>query len=280
MPRLAKLNFVGALAFSATAMMAATSAQAALVASWSFNNTLAADQSGAPALTAIDPLGNNAFITDTVNGVEQQVYRFAGNTAGNSSAAQQGGLAVSTAGLITGNVYSVDIVFQFDSDQYSWESIFGVSNRTSDYAFYVNPNNYLQAYAASPSGTTPFTFGDYHQVTLTNQGDGTLSGYLDGVLQFTTVNTALNFDTFNVANPEHLIHFFVDNGSEYANGRVAQIGIFDTVLTAAEISNLSYGGNGGGNNSDVPEPSILGLLGLGLVGLGATRRRLQGKKAA
>lgn len=279
MPRLSKQNFVGALAFSATAMMAATSAQAALVASWSFNNTLAADQSGVPVLTAIDPLGHNGFITDTVNGASQQVYHFAGNASGYSSAAQQGGLAVSTAGLIT-DAYSVDIVFKFDSNQSSWESIFGVSNLTSDYAFYVDPSNYLQAYSASPSGTTPFTFGDYHQVTLTNQGDGRLSGYLDGVLQFTTLNTALNFSYFSTQNPEQLIHFFVDNGSEYASGSVAQIGLFNTALTADEVSNLSYGGSGGGGNSDVPEPSILGLLGLGLVGLGATRRRLKGNKAA
>ncbi|MDR2092121.1 MAG: PEPxxWA-CTERM sorting domain-containing protein [Azoarcus sp.] len=258
-----KRNFAGALVFSTVAMMAATSAQAELVASWSFNNTLAADQAGVSALTAIDPLGASGFITDTVNGVDQQVYRFAGG----QSAAQQGGLAVSTAGLITGNTYSVDIVFQFESNQTTWESIFGVSNRTKDGAFYVNPANYLQVYPVS-SGVTPFTFGEYHQVTLTNQGDGTVSAYLDGVLQLTATTDVLDFSTYATQNPEQLIHFFLDDAGEYANGRVARIGIFDTALSASEIGNLSYG-----NVPGVPEPETWAMLLAGLGVMGATARR-------
>jgi hypothetical protein len=253
-----------------TSFMAATSAQAALVASWSFNDTLAADQSGAPALTAVDPLGVSGFITDTVNGATQQVYHFAGGL----SSSQQGGLFVSTAGLITGNAYSVDLVFQFESNQSGWENIFGVSNRRSDFAFYVNPSNHLQAYPAG-SGSTPFTFGEYHQVTLTNQGNGTVSAYLDGVLQFTTATTGLDFSSYNADNPDHLIHFFLDDGGEYANGRIARIGLFDTALTATEIGNLSLS-----YPAPVPEPEtyVMLLTGLGIAGVFARRRNTSARR--
>ena len=50
-----------------------------LVATYNFDNTLAADEGGAPALTAIDPLGLNSFMTDTVFGDTRTVYRFDGS---------------------------------------------------------------------------------------------------------------------------------------------------------------------------------------------------------
>ncbi|MBL8469763.1 MAG: PEP-CTERM sorting domain-containing protein, partial [Methyloversatilis discipulorum] len=129
------------LALTATTVLlsAASLAQAAAptaVATWNFNNTLAADEAGKPALTVIDPLATSGFMMDTVFGESRWVYRFDGN----ATPSQQAGLFVDSSGLLDADdAYSVDIVFQFEADTASWENIFGVSNRQSDNALYIDP---------------------------------------------------------------------------------------------------------------------------------------------
>ncbi len=55
------------LAFCIASFLIPT-AQASLVATYTFNNTLAAEQTGVAALTAVDPLGTSGFQTATVFG--------------------------------------------------------------------------------------------------------------------------------------------------------------------------------------------------------------------
>lgn len=240
------------------------------VATWSFNNTLAADESGVPALTAIDPLGRNGFVLDTVFGESRWVYRFDGNA---SPTSEQAGLVVSTAGLLDNDdAYSIDIVFQFEANVASWENIFGVSNRQSDNAFYVSPNNQLQVWPAS-TGPTFFTFGEYHRVTLTNRGDGTVTAYLDGVLQFDLSTTSMNFSAYTAQNPDRLMHFFADNvvgggQFEFADGRVALIRLYDVELSEGEVGGIDV------PPPPIPEPGTLALAGIGVLAVaGAVRGR-------
>lgn len=253
----------------------AASAQAAdpvPVATWSFNNTLAADEAGVPALTPIDPLGSNGFLLDNVFGESRWVYRFDGNA---SDVTEQAGLVVSTDGLLDNDdAYSVDIVFQFEANEASWENILGVSNRQSDNAFYVSPGNQLQVWPTS-TGPSFFTFGEYHRITLTNRGNGTVTAYLDGILQFDLDTQSMDFSAYAADNPERLIHFFADNVAgggqfEFADGRVALIRLYDIELTETEVGGIDV------PPPPVPEPGTMALMGVGALGIAAMVRRRRG----
>ena len=260
---------VAATLLGALVQAPASAATPVPVATWQFNNTLAADEAGAPALTAIDPLGTSGFMLDDVFGETRAVYRFDGDANPTSA---QAGLVVSTLGLLDNDdAYSIDIVFQFEANDASWENIFGVSNRESDNAFYVSPSNQLQVWPTS-TGPTLFTFGEYHRVTLTNRGDGTVTAYMDGILQFDLTTDSMDFSSYSVANPERLIHFFADNvvsggQFEYADGRVALIRLYDVELTEDDVGGLVV------PPPPIPEPGSAILMALGGAALALMARR-------
>lgn len=263
-------KIIASLTTAAAALLVSTSVLAAAtpIATWNFNGTLAAAEGGMPALTAIDPLGLNAFVTDTVFGTSQTVYQFNGNTTPN----QQAGLSVSTLGLLTNaNAYTVDMIFKFNADNGTWKSILNAANRSSDNAFYVEPGNKLQVYPVG-DGPTTFTFGDYHRISLTNNGAGHVTAYFDGIFQFDLITTVMDFSTYGGANASNLLTFFADNTQgggqgEFASGSVAQIRLFDGELNRDDVRDLPDG--------RLPEPGTLLLAGLSLAALGASRRRKQ-----
>ena len=87
------------------------SAQAAtLVASYSFNDTLAANQAGKPSLVSVDPLGLNSFETAVVNGASQRVFHWNGN---GSTPTNNAGLRLDATGLVSYDNYSVEMTFEF-----------------------------------------------------------------------------------------------------------------------------------------------------------------------
>ena len=236
--------------FSACCLLFSGGANAAaLVASYNFNNTLAANQAGVAALTAIDPVGANGFETAVVNGVSQRVYRWGGS---GSSAAEQGGLALNATGLVSYDNYSIEMVFAFDSAAQfggGWRRIVDTQNRQSDNGFYVDPNNFLQVYPVI-SGTTEFTNMTYRSVVMTNfvvNGVREVKAYLDGQLELQSDTDQLNLSNAN--NPNHLLHFFADNVAgpaqqEWASGRIASLKLFDGVVVPGAV---------------VPEPGSLAL---------------------
>lgn len=262
----------GVIGLSAASIVAAAPVA---VATYDFDDgTLNADEAGVSALTAIDPLGQNAFITDNVLGTTKTVYRFDGNKG---PVNEQAGLSMNTTGLIAGNAYSVDIVFSFDANDATWERILDASNRSSDNGFYVEPGNKLQIY---PVGNGPnfWTFGQYHRVTLTNDGSGHVTAYLDGAFQFDLTTSVMDFTTYGASNPDHLLVFFADNlvgggQQEFVDGKVSLIRLYNLELSNVDVGNIGNGDTGNGNGiGTVPEPTTLALLGIGLAA-GLRRRR-------
>jgi len=245
------------------------------VATYDFTgSTLAAAEAGVAPLSAIDPLALNAFVADTVFGTPKTVYRFAGNAL---PTAQQAGLNLNTTGLLSGTAYSVDLIFSFDSDGPTWERILDASNRQSDNGFYVEPGHKLQIYPVG-DGPDTWTFGVYHRVTLTNDGSGHVTAFLDGAFQFDLITAVMDFATYPAANPDKLLTFFADNvigggQGEFVSGKVSLIRLFDLELTPGDVGGIGDGGGSGGGGSSVPAPATLVLIGLGIAGSFLARRR-------
>ena len=250
------------IAIAGTALAASLSVAAPVaVATYKFNDSLAADQASAPGLLSVDPFGTNGFETAVVNGSSQRVFHWRGN---GGSAAEQAGLTLDATGLVSYDNYSLEMTFEFLTGPAfggGWRRIVDTQNRQSDNGFYVDPDNYLQVYPVV-SGSTTFTTPGFHSVVLSNFVVGNVrevKAYLDGVLQLESDTDQLNLD--NVNNPGHLLHFFLDNLAgpaqlEYADGRIAALTLYDGILVAT-----------------VPEPATWALTIAGLLALASAARR-------
>lgn len=245
--------------------VSAAQAAATVVATFNFNNTLAAAEPGAPALSSVDPFGLNGFEDAVVNGQNQRVFHWRGT---GNPATQQAGLVLDATGLVQYDNYSVELTFEFlTQSQFGggWRRIVDTQNRKSDNGFYVEPGNRLQVYPVV-TGSTLFTTPGFHNVILSNFVNGNqreVKAYLDGVLELTSDTDQLNLDNAN--NPGHLLNFFLDNiagpaQNEYADGRIAFLRIFDGIVVAPNI----------------PEPQTYVLLLVGLALMEGLRRRRGG----
>jgi hypothetical protein len=254
-----RLNQFARLFLCSVTVISAASA-ATLVASYGFNNTLAADQPGVPNLISVDPLGLNGFETATVNGTAQRVFHWQGNAIPPS---QQAGLTLDTTGLVQYENYSVELEFEFLQPAQAgggWRRIIDTQNRQSDAGFYVDPGNRLQVYPVV-TGSTLFTTPGFHDVVLTNFVTGSqreVKAYLDGVLQLQSNTDQLNLDNPN--NPGHILSLFLDNvagpaENEFADGRIASFRLYDGIITP----------------TNVPEPEAYLLILGGLCVLGIIR---------
>jgi hypothetical protein len=263
------LTSMALLVLSALPALAQTPA-----ATYLFNNTLAAEQGGAPALVSVDPLAANGFTTATVLGSPRTVFQWNGN----ATPTEQAGLTLATTGLIPADNYSVEMLFLFTDGNNAWRRIIDVENRQSDSGFYVDPSNNLDIFPVSGSSAA-FTNNVFHHVVLTNDTAGTVTAYLDGAEQFNRVTDLMDVNNGN--NPGLLMNFFLDNvvaggQGEFSDGQIALLRLYDSVLTPSQITALAGNPFPAPAAGGIPEPGTLALFAPGLLpllGLVARRRR-------
>lgn len=236
----------------------ASPARAGLVATYQFQNSLAADEAGVPALTAVNP---GSFATDTVFGQSRYVYR-----RGSSSnlPADQSILSLDTTSLaLPHSNYSVELVFRFtdslDPRAPGIDFRRVVNGNDGENGLYVGsrsgPSGLIvdDYVGGSQTGGPMIVDGTYYHLVLTVSSSGE-SVYVDGGLAV-SINSTPNALNSNVLN------FFLDNSFEYGNGDVALIRLYDSALTARQAAALYNGGNP--FPAAVPEPASVVLAGLG-----------------
>jgi hypothetical protein len=250
--------------FCLLAIVIAPAARASLVAAYTFNNTFNAVQGGVAALTSVNPLGTGAFQTVTVFGHSQTTWHFDGAA---SPPTNQGGLQFNTTGLISSNVYSVEMVFELTGSA-GWRRLMDSLDRQSDNGLYIDPNNNLDVF---PQGGTssPFTANTFFDVFVTVDAANNVTGYFGGVQQFTETSTNLDIAT-------NTLGFFLDNVAgggqgEWSSGNVALIKVFNTALTAQQVA-AEAADPFQGTTGTAPEPGTYIVMLGGLAAFAAVKR--------
>jgi hypothetical protein len=204
-------------------------ARADLVATYTFNDSLNAQESGVAPLVAVDPLGTSGFQNATVFGALRNTWNFTGAA---SPVLDQGGLLLDTTGLIPANDYSLELVFELTGNS-GWRRLVDSLDRTSDAGFYIDPNHNLSFY---PDGGTsaPFAANTFYDVFVTVDSSDVVTGYFSGVQQFSRTSASMDIRT-------NFLGFFLDNTAgggqgEWSGGNVALIKVFNSALTAQQVA--------------------------------------------
>jgi hypothetical protein len=237
---LRKAESLRAAAFGAVVAMGISSgvSSAAIVAgTYTFQDSLAANEGGDPSLVAVDPQSAASFQSASVFGSSRTVYQWGGTA---SPPIDQGGLTLDTTSLISDKTsYSAEMVFSFFDRSNNWRRILDVQNRVSDSGLYVNPSNNLEVFPDVGSATA-WTNNAFHYVVLTDNA-GTFTAYLDGVQQLTDPIPQMNINNAN--NPGNLLGLFIDNTQaggqgEWSAGQIALFRISNGALTSGEVAAL------------------------------------------
>jgi hypothetical protein len=200
----------------------ARSARADVIADYQFHNSYASSVPGAPDLV---PINTVSFTTAIVDGQTTDVAAFT----------QGSGFRMDAPAGISAAGYTVVILFSFDTNG-GYRKIMDFSDRVADAGLY-NLNSQLDFYpvAAGPGGTIPIN--TFVQVVLTRTASGQVTGYVDGVQQFTftdtTGYTVLATNAFNL-----LIDDFHTSEQEASAGQVARVRLYDSALTDQEVAGL------------------------------------------
>lgn len=215
----------GHVAVAVLLALTASAANGAPVADYALQNSLASAIAGAPDLAKAGT-GTTGFTTESVNGNAQTVFTFSAGI----------GLSLSPTTTILSNpgVYTIRLLTRHDSSGYV--KYIDFMNLGVDVGLY-DDNGHLNLYPEGEGSNQNIGSG-YNDVVLTRDANGIARGYLNGVLQFIDDDSVHASGVISNANT---LYFFLDDtvsSSEVANGAVARITIWDSVLGAQEVAAL------------------------------------------
>jgi len=189
-------------------------------ADYQFQNTLTSSVGTAPALANLGP---NAFTAASVDGQTRTVLRFAQNDGVSLGA---------LSSVVPTNVYTVVVLFAFDQIT-SWRRLIDFKNGTSEIGLYTYQAG-LNFYPVVFGPPNIISAGAFVQVAISRDNAGNVAAYLDGVQQFTFVDS--NNDA--VVNANNVLRFFRDDSFEATAGAVARIRLYDVALPPSQIAAL------------------------------------------
>jgi hypothetical protein len=227
---------------------------------------------GTPTIRACAPID---FTTDTVSGQTQQVL--------NLPVADQGVEVPAPASeLVNGpGEYTIALCTKLDDlNSGGYVRLIDFQNGQSDNGLYEFANGELDFYPHVTSTDTPITAGTYHQIVVTRDASGTVTGYVDGVQEI-TFDDSSSQDGVITAGPDSsgpVIRFRRDNdsgaNSEATTGTIARIQIFPSVLSATDIAGLGCASGPPVRTPETPAAVLLPASAAALLfGLVAWRRR-------
>ena len=179
------------------------------------------------------PSGTNAFASESVAGCQRPVLTFPANS----------GVAIKTKDLIgvgpTVGPYTIIALLRLEltpAEDYirviNWFQ--SLQNDNGLYLHYglldfydnnVDPLNH--------EGTAVIEANRYTEVAVTRDASKLITGYVNGVQQFTYTDALDQAVSPSYGN----IYFFQDNGDEESAGAVARIRLYDSALSASQITN-------------------------------------------
>jgi uncharacterized repeat protein (TIGR02543 family) len=227
------LGWAGDAAGTVNPLTVTMTAHKTITASFGITNNSGADYqfqlsltSSVPAPPALQNIGaGNTYVSTIVDSCPRTVLRF---PQGN------GLLLQPTTGVVPTNVYTIAMLFRFDSVS-SWKRVLDFKAGATDNGLYLlNGGLYLYPNASGPAGAV--LASNWVQVVLTRDASKTVTGYVNGLQQFSFTDTSDNA----VISAANALRFFKDNNnlSEESAGEVARIRLYAAAMTAAQVALL------------------------------------------
>jgi hypothetical protein len=205
-------------------------------ADYRFQNSLASSVGSPPDMISYTKPSNAAstFVSEVVDGTTRKVLRFP----------QGNGLTFGPSyPTVDFTTYSVATLFRFDTVT-SYRRVLDVKGGFAESGLY-NRNGSLDYYPLASGSGAPIVANQYVQVVLTRDSAKKVTGYVNGVQQFSftdsTDEAVISSDLFTGIR----LYWFSDNQyggtvhTEESAGAVARIRLWNRSLSAGEVSGLS-----------------------------------------